>query len=238
MDIAGSTALVTGGSRGLGAAFVRELLDRGAAKVYATARDIGTVTEAGAVPVALEVTDPASVDQMARQVGDVDLLINNAGGLVGASFLGDDIDDLRRELDVNLFGPLRVARAVVPLIEANGGGHVLNVASVLSWVALGGSYSASKAALWSMSNSLRSELAPRGIGVTTLHMGYVDTDMTAAVRAPKSDPADVVRQALDGVEAGEWEVLADERSERVLPSSRSIVRNHVPPLAPSCRPRS
>lgn len=215
MDIAGSTALVTGGSRGLGAAFVRELLDRGAAKVYATARDVTTVTEPGAVPVALEVTDPASVEEMARQVGDVDLLINNAGGLVGASFLDGDVDDLQRELDVNLFGPLRVARAVVPHIGANGGGHVVNVASVLSWVALAGTYSASKAALWSMSNSLRAELAPRGIGVTTLHVGYVDTDMTAAVRAPKSDPLDVARRALDGVVSDAWEVLADDVSRQV-----------------------
>jgi short-subunit dehydrogenase len=222
------TALVTGATAGIGAAFARRLAADGY-DVLLVARDVARLDElAGrlrarhgveAEPLPADLSTEAGQAAVAGRLSDpvapVDLLINNAGGLVGASFLGDDIDDLRRELDVNLFGPLRVARAVVPLIEANGGGHVVNVASVLSWVALGGSYSASKAALWSMSNSLRSELAPRGIGVTTLHMGYVDTDMTAAVRAPKSDPADVVRQALDGVEAGEWEVLADDVSRQV-----------------------
>jgi NAD(P)-dependent dehydrogenase (short-subunit alcohol dehydrogenase family) len=211
----GSVALVTGGGRGLGRALVDDLFARGAAKVYATARDPRTIADDRVVPLALEVTDPASVAAAAELAQDVTVLVNNAGVLVNASFLDSPVEDVRREFETNFFGPLHVTRAFAPILERNGGGHVLNVHSVLSWIALNGSYSASKAALWSMSNSLRLELAPRGIGVTGLHVGYVDTDMAAGVDGPKSSPADVAEQALDGVEAGAFEVLADEVTRRV-----------------------
>jgi len=205
--IKNSVVFVTGGSRGIGKALVDELYARGAAKVYATARDPRTVTHPDAVPVALEVTDPASVAAAAAQAQDVTH--------VGASFLTSPVEDVRKELETNFYGPLLVTRAFVPVIERNGGGHILNTHSVLSWLAINGSYSASKAALWSQTNSLRLELAPRGISVTGLHVGYVDTDMTAAVTAPKADPRDVAAQALDGIEAGAYEVLADDTSRLV-----------------------
>ncbi|MGW3571574.1 SDR family oxidoreductase [Streptomyces sp. NPDC000941] len=210
-----AVVLVTGGSRGIGRALVEEAYARGAAKVYATARDPRTVTHPDAVPVALEVTDPASVAAAAEQAQDVTVLINNAGALVGASFLGSPVDNIRREFETNFYGPLLVARAFVPVIERNGGGHILNVHSVLSWVGNAGSYSASKAALWSQSNSLRLELQPRGIGVTGLHVGYVDTDMTADIDASKADAGQVAAAALDGVESGAYEVLADDLTRRV-----------------------
>ena len=213
--IKNSVVFVTGGSRGIGKALVDELYARGAAKVYATARDPRTVTHPDAVPVALEVTDPASVAAAAAQAQDVTILINNAGAHVGASFLTSPVEDVRKELETNFYGPLLVTRAFVPVIERNGGGHILNTHSVLSWLAINGSYSASKAALWSQTNSLRLELAPRGISVTGLHVGYVDTDMTAAVTAPKADPADIAARALDGIEAGAHEVLADDTSRWV-----------------------
>ena len=213
--LSGKTAIVTGGSRGIGKALVEELYARGAGKVYATARDPRTVTHPDAVPVALEVTDPASVASAAEQAQDVTVLINNAGASVGASFLDSPVDDVRREFETNFYGPLLLTRAFVPIIERNGGGHLLNVHSVLSWIALGGSYSASKAALWSQSNSLRLELQPRGIDVTGLHVGYVDTDLASGVDAPKSDPRDVAALALDGVETGAYEVLADDISRHV-----------------------
>ncbi len=203
-----ATVLVTGGSRGVGKALVEELYARGAGKVYATARDPRTVTHPDAVPVALEVTDAASVAAASEQAQDVTILVNNAGGLVKASFLGSPLEDIRREFETNFYGPLLVTRAFAPVIERNGGGHILNVHSVLSWLGIAGSYSASKAALWSQTNSLRLELLPRGIAVTGLHMGYVDTDMTAGTDAPKADPRDIARAALDGVEAGDHEVLA------------------------------
>ncbi|MFF9160883.1 SDR family oxidoreductase [Streptomyces longwoodensis] len=214
-SIKGAVVLVTGGSRGLGRAFVDELFARGAAKVYATARDPRTVTHPDAVPLALEVTDPDSVAAAAARAQDVTVLVNNAGVSLGGSFLDSPVEDVRREFETNFYGPLLVTRAFVPVLERNGGGHVLNVHSVLSWLGVAGPYSASKAALWSQSNSLRLELRPRGIAVTGLHVGYVDTDMAADVDAPKSDPHDVAARALDGVESGAHEVLADDISRQV-----------------------
>ena len=214
-NIEGSVVLVTGGSRGIGRALVEELYKRGAKKVYATARDPKTVTHPDAVPLALEVSDPASVAAAAEQAQDVTILINNAGASVNANFLDSPVEDVRREFETNFYGPLLVTRAFVPIIERNGGGHLLNVHSVLSWVGVLGSYSASKAALWSQTNSLRLDLKPRGIDVTGLHVGYVDTDMAAHVDGPKSTPEDVAAQALDGIEAGAFEVLADDLTRQV-----------------------
>lgn len=214
--IKGAVALVTGGSRGIGKALVEELYARGAAKVYATARDPRTVTHPDAVPLALEVTDPASVAAAAAQAQDVTILVNNAGALVRASYLDSPVEDVRREFETNFYGPLLVTRALVPAIERNGGGHVLNAHSVLSWLATAGSYSASKAALWSQTNTLRLELRPRGINVTGLHMGYVDTDMTAGLQGlEKIRPEDVAALALDGVESDAYEVLADDVTRQV-----------------------
>ncbi|MEY9962613.1 NAD(P)-dependent dehydrogenase (short-subunit alcohol dehydrogenase family) [Streptacidiphilus sp. MAP12-16] len=213
--IAGSTVLVTGGSRGIGKALVEALYARGAKKVYATARDPRSVTHPDAVALALEVTDPASVAAAAEQAPDVTILINNAGAAVGASFLTSPVEEVRREFETNFYGPLQTTRAFVPIIEANGGGHLLNVHSVLSWIALAGSYSASKAAFWSQTNSLRLDLQPRCIGVTGLHVGYVDTDMAAHVDGPKTSPHSVAEQALAGIEANAYEVLADDLSRQV-----------------------
>ncbi|SEC66577.1 Short-chain dehydrogenase [Streptomyces sp. 3213] len=214
-NIEGSVVLVTGGSRGIGRALVEALYERGAKKVYATARDPKTVTHPDAVPLALEVSDPASVAAAAEQAQDVTILINNAGAAVSANFLDSPVEDIRREFETNFYGPLLVTRAFVPIIERNGGGHILNFHSVLSWVGIAGSYSASKAAFWSQTNSLRLDLKPRGIEVTGLHVGYVDTDMAAHVDAPKSTPESVAAQALDGIEAGAFEVLADDLTRQV-----------------------
>ncbi|MFE1199841.1 SDR family oxidoreductase [Streptomyces olivaceoviridis] len=225
-----AVVLVTGGGRGLGRALVDEVLARGAAKVYATARDPRSVTNPDVVPLALEVTDPASVAAAAEQAKDVTVLVNNAGVSVQASFLTSPVEDIRREFETNFYGPLQVTRAFVPIIEANGGGHVLNVHSVLSWIGVAGSYSASKAALWSQTNSLRLELKPRGIGVTGLHVGYVDTDMAADVDAPKSSPKDVAALAIGGVESGAYEVLADDLSRRVKAGLAADIETLYPQL--------
>ncbi|WP_036502185.1 MULTISPECIES: SDR family oxidoreductase [Nocardia] len=229
--IEGAVVFVTGGSRGIGKALVENLYQRGASKVYATARNPRTVTHPDAVPVALEVTDLASVTAAADLAPDVTILINNAGVSVGASFLGSPIDDIRREFDTNFYGPLLVTRAFAPTIERNGGGHILNVHSVLSWLAVGGSYSASKAALWSQTNSLRLELQPHGIAVTGLHVGYVDTDLTAGIQAPKTSAAEVAALALDGIETGAHEVLADDISRHVKAGLAADITTQYPQLA-------
>ncbi|UUU19596.1 SDR family oxidoreductase [Streptomyces sp. DSM 40750] len=213
--VKGANVFVTGGSRGIGKMLVEELYTRGAGKVYATARDPRSVTHPDAVPLALEATDPASVAAAAEQAQDVTILINNAGASVRASYLNSPMEDVRRDLETNFYGPLLVTRAFVPIIERNGGGHILNAHSALSWLADGTPYGASKAALWSQTNSLRLELQPRGIAVTGLHMAYVDTDMTAGVDAPKADPRDIAVAALDGIEAGAHEVLADDTTRWV-----------------------
>lgn len=210
------TALVTGANRGLGREFVQQLLDRGVTKVYAGARDPGTVDldDPRVVPLQLDVTDPDSVARATAVARDVSVVVNNAGISLAARVLDDDPAKLRRELEVNLFGPLAVTAAFGDQVAACSG-VVVNVASVLSWLALGGSYSVSKAALWSATDSMRLELGPRGVQVVGVYMGYVDTDMTSGVDAPKSAPADVVRQVLDGIEAGASEVIADDLTRAV-----------------------
>ena len=214
MQIAGSTALITGAGRGLGRHFAQALLDRGAAKVYATARRPGTIDLAGVTPLALDVTEPGSIRAAAAAAPDVDLLINNAGLAAYTDLVTGDLDDIRREMETNFFGPLHVVRAFAPVLAGHGGGAILNVLSVLSWISYQGSagYAAAKAAAWSMTNGVRLELAAQRTQVTGLVMASTDTDMMAGFDVPKNDPADVVRAALDGIEAGEIEIIADADS--------------------------
>ena len=217
MDLTSAVVLVTGANRGLGRQFATQLLERGA-KVYAGARDPGSIDLPGVVPVRIDVTDPASVEQAAKAAPDVTLLINNAGSSTGQPLVGGDLDLIRLEMETHYFGTLRVVREFVPIIEANGGGSILNVLSVLSWYHPGalGAYNAAKAAGWALTNSVRDQLAPRGIAVSALHVGYMDTDMAASVPAEqKIDPALVAKQALDGVEAGLAEILADDLTRGV-----------------------
>ena len=211
------TAFVTGANRGLGKRFAEELVARGA-KVYAAARRPDTIDVPGVVPVHLDITDPESVARAAELAGDVNVLVNNAGVSTGASLLTGSLDDVRLEMETHYFGTLSVTRAFVPVIEANGGGSILNVLSVLSWFHAPaiGAYSAAKAAGWAMTDAIRQELAPRGIHVASLHVGYMDTDMAAAVPADqKVDPSAVAKQALDGLFAGEPEILADDLTRAV-----------------------
>ncbi|MGW9194263.1 SDR family oxidoreductase [Micromonospora chersina] len=217
MKIAGSTALVTGANRGFGRHLAAELLARGAT-VYAGARNPDTVDLPGVTPVRLDVTDPASVAAAAEVAGDVTLLVNNAGVSTGADLLDGDLAEIRRELETHYLGTLSVVRAFAPRIAANGGGTVLNILSALSWITFPqvGAYGAAKAAEWSMTNALRAQLADRGVRVAGLHVGYMDTDMAAHVTAPKSDPAEIARLAVDGIEADRYEIVADETSRQVL----------------------
>jgi len=216
MKIEGSIALVTGANRGLGAAYARSLLDRGAAKVYAAVRRPETVTDPRLIPVRLDLTDRASIRAAADVAADTTLLINNAGVSTGASILGDEAR-VRDELEINYLGPLAVSRAFAPVLAENGGGALVNVLSVLSWIAFpdSGGYCAAKAAMWSATNALRVTLAENGTDVVAVHVGYMDTDMAATVTAPKTAPDLVAQATLDAIEAGHHEVLADEPSRQV-----------------------
>jgi NAD(P)-dependent dehydrogenase (short-subunit alcohol dehydrogenase family) len=211
MDITGTTALVTGANRGIGRHFALELLERGATRVYATARDVGSIDLPGVEVLRLDVTDPASVAAVAEAAGDVTLLINNAGFASPQPLLTGDVDVMRREMETNHYGTLAMVRAFAPALARNGGGGILNVLSAGSWASGpgAGGYGASKAAAWSLTNNLRLELAAQGTQVTGLYMAATDTDMMAGYDVPKNDPAAVVRAALDGVQAGAFEVIAD-----------------------------
>lgn len=220
MDIAGSVALVTGANRGIGRHFARQLLERGAKKVYATARRPQLVDLPGVEVLPLDITDPASVTAAASAARDVALLVNNAGISTAQNLVTGDLDVIRSEMETHFFGTLGVIRAFAPVLAANGGGAIVNVLSAMSWFSNEGanSYAAAKAAQWSLTNGVRLELAGQGTLVTGLHLGAVETDMTAGLDIDKDDPAVVVRAALDGVEAGRLEVLADEWSRHVKAS--------------------
>ena len=207
----GSVVLVTGANGGLGREFVEQALARGASKVYATARTPQEWGDPRVVPLALDVTDEASIAAAVAAAPDVTVLINNAG-IGGGGPISGDLSDLRHIFETNFFGAIAVASAFAPVLKANGGGVLMNVHSLLSWLGVAGGYSATKAALWSATNSLRLELAPQGTHVIGLHLGYTDTGMTVGVTAPKNDPADVVRDSYDGLEAGDYEILADQGS--------------------------
>lgn len=218
MKIADATVLITGANRGIGLAFAKAFLARGARRVYAGARDPSRIDLAGATPLKLDVTSAADVEAAVARAGDATIVVNNAGIAAFGSFLADDAEQsLRRHLETNLLGVLRVSRAFAPVLARNGGGALLNVASIASWITnpLLANYAVSKAALWSLSNGLRNDLRSQGTQVTTLHMGFVDTDLTKDVTMPKSTPEAIVEQALGALEAGADEVLADDMTRQV-----------------------
>jgi NAD(P)-dependent dehydrogenase (short-subunit alcohol dehydrogenase family) len=218
MKIEGSVALVTGANRGLGAAFASGLLAAGAAKVYAAARDPASVTLPGVVPVRLDVTQPDHVAALARELTDVTLLVNNAGIAEFGSLLdAGAIDALHRQFQTNAVGPLRLVQAFAPILARNGGGAVVNVLSVLSWLTLPGTggYSASKATGWALGNALRQELQAQGTDLLAVHSAVIDTDMGRDLPGQKIAPGDVVQQALAALEAGQPELLADATTHQV-----------------------
>ncbi|GAA2127414.1 SDR family oxidoreductase [Streptomyces synnematoformans] len=220
LRIDGAVALVTGANRGLGRLFARQLLDRGAARVYAAARRPESADLPGAVPLRLDVTDADEVRAAAEAAGDVTLVVNNAGVSHWTDLVTGDLSAVRAEMETNFWGTLNVVRAFAPALAAHGGGALLNVLSAQSWFAYPGTngYHASKAAQWALTNGVRMELAAQGTLVTGLHLGAVDTDFSAAYDGPKGDPAAVARAGLDGVEAGAAEVIADDWSAHVKKS--------------------
>ena len=213
----GRTILITGANGGLGREFVRQGLDRGARRVYAAARTPRTWDDDRVVPLRLDLTDAATIADAAASASDVDLVVNNAAIAPEAdrTLLSGDDDVARSIFETNVLGPVRVTKAFAPVLAAHGGGAILNVLSLAAWTPVPTAYAASKAAAWSASNAMRIELAAQGTTVTGLIVGMIDTAMGARFDLPKSNPADVVAQAYDGVATGALEVLADEDSRTV-----------------------
>ncbi|HZA52725.1 MAG TPA: SDR family oxidoreductase [Candidatus Udaeobacter sp.] len=218
MKVRDSVAFVTGANRGLGLVFAQELLAAGAQKVYAAARHPELITLDGVDRVPLDVTKPDTIVAAAREYTDVNLLINNAGISLWTGFLSPAaVEAARSEMETNYFGPLLVSRAFAPVLAKNGGGAIVNVLSILSWIAVpdGGTYSASKAAAWALTNWLRTGLREQGTQVVGVHAGPIDTDMASQLTLPKVKPVDVVRQVLSAIEAGQDEVLADDMTRQI-----------------------
>lgn len=185
-SLAERTVLVTGANRGMGREYVAQLLSRKVAKVYAATRNplAIDVSDPRVIPLQLDVTDAVSVAEAADLATDVGILINNAGISRASSVLDKDTSALRGELETNLFGPLALASAFADRI-AERSGAIVNVSSVLAWLPLGMSYGVSKAAMWSATESMRIELAPRGVQVVGVYVGLVDTDMGRFADAPE-----------------------------------------------------
>lgn len=226
--------LVTGANGGLGRAFVAEALQRGATKVYATARTPREWSDARVVPLALDINSPESVAAAAEQAADTTVLINNAGiSDAGLPVLSTPLDAVRSVFETNVFAQLAVTQAFAPVLARNGGGGVINVHSALSWLGVG-TYSATKAAFWSFSNALRVELLDQKTHLLGAHLGYTDTPMIARLDVPKEDPRDIVTAIYDGLEAGEPEVLADETSRQV----KQALSGPLPALYPQLQTAS
>ncbi|WP_296002399.1 SDR family oxidoreductase [Rugamonas sp.] len=218
MNIKDSVVLVTGANRGLGLALIKALKLAGARKIYAAARDPSTITLPGVLAIKLDVTNAADIAAAVQAAPDLTILINNAGIMLNSSTVdADAATKARAEMDANFFAPMALSSAFAPVLKSNGGGAIVNVLSVLSWLSLPGSatYSASKAAAWAMTNGLRGDLYAQGTQVLGAHMGLMDTDMAKGVDMDKTHPDLIAKEILTALEANQDEVLTDETSRQV-----------------------
>lgn len=228
MEIKQVVAVVTGANRGIGRELVRALLNAGAKKVYATARDINSLTVTQAldpkrvVALQLDVTDHQRVAALPKEAGDANMLINNAGVLDFGGILDVPLDAVKRNIETNFYGKLLMARAFAPIIERNGGGAIVNMLSLVSLVSAPGlsGYNASKAAAWSMTLSLRASLASKGITVHGVFPAGVDTDMLAGVDVPKASPVDVAKAVMSGLALNHEDIFPDAMSTQVYAAWR------------------
>lgn len=218
MEIKGSVALVTGANRGIGRAFARALIGHGAGKVYAGVRDLASVADRDITPLRLDVTKPEQIAEAAAVAGGVTIVINNAGSAgAGTTLLEGSFDHARQAMEVNYFGTWAVSRAFAPILARNGGGALVNMLSLASWVGrpLFPGYAASKAAQWSLTDSLRQGLREQGTLVIGVHAGFVDTDFSAWTDAPKISAASLAEQTMHALTNGWGEVLADQATREV-----------------------
>ncbi|GAB7042251.1 MULTISPECIES: SDR family oxidoreductase [Catenuloplanes] len=212
MNLKNSVALVTGANRGLGRHFAQELLARGAARVYATARRPESVDLPGATVLRLDVTDRASIAAAVDAAPDVTVLVNNAGNSSFANLVDGDEAEIRGQLDAFFWGPLWLVRAFAPILRANGGGGILNINSAMSWVSgdRANAYHVAKAAQWAMTNSVRAELAGQGTHVAGAYFGMTDTGHQDFWTGPLNDAAEIARRTLAAFEEGQIEIIPDE----------------------------
>jgi NAD(P)-dependent dehydrogenase (short-subunit alcohol dehydrogenase family) len=220
MKIADSTVLVTGANRGIGKALIEEALGRGAKRVYAGARQHFAHTDRRVTPIILDVTDATQIRAAVEKVGALDILINNAGISVQNEL--SDRAALERLLAVNLFGTYDVTQAFLPVLSGSRSA-IVNILSLASMAAVPFDplYSISKAAAFSLSQSLRALLAGRGVSVHIVLPGPIDTDMTRDLDIPKASPESTARAILDGVEKEEEEIFPDPMSEAVAEGWRN-----------------
>jgi NAD(P)-dependent dehydrogenase (short-subunit alcohol dehydrogenase family) len=214
--VSGATALVTGGQRGLGKEIVRELLRAGAAKVYVTSRTPVAEDDPRIVPLGFELADPQAAAELARAAGDVGIVVNNAGIMTFGPLLGDDQQEVERVFGIVAFGPLRVAKAFAPVLAANGGGALVNMHSLTAWIAGfpgSGTHGAAKAALISITNTLRAELAAQGTQVLGVQLSLTDTDLVRQLDGTKNDPRAVAADIVAALQKGEPELIADDSSQ-------------------------
>jgi NAD(P)-dependent dehydrogenase (short-subunit alcohol dehydrogenase family) len=213
--VKGAVALITGANRGLGAAFARALVERGARTVYAAARNPTAVIDQQVVPVKLDITDPDQVAAAVVRCPDVTLLVNNAATAHVSPLIGaPSLDAARQQMEINYFGTLAMCRAFAPVLASNGGGAVVNMLSIVSFFnnVTMGSFCPTKAALWSLTNGIRIELRRQGTLVVAVHSGFIDTTLAAGFNVAKHPPRYVADEVIDAVEAGTEEVLIDERT--------------------------
>jgi NAD(P)-dependent dehydrogenase (short-subunit alcohol dehydrogenase family) len=218
MNIKDSVVFITGANRGLGLQLAKAALAAGAKRVYGAARDPKSVTLPGVIPVQLDVTRHDDIAAVTREFRDVTILINNAGIVRTGGILADNaLEQARAEMETNVIGPMLLSKGFAPTLQANGGGAIVNILSVLAWYSQGptNTYSMSKSAAWALTNGLRIELAAQGTLVLGAHMGYMETDMTAGYDMPKVKPEDVAAKIFEALAAGKEEVLADELTHQV-----------------------
>ncbi|MBZ5541448.1 MAG: SDR family oxidoreductase [Acidobacteriia bacterium] len=218
-----SIALVTGANRGIGRAFVEALLERGVNRVYAAARKLTDLEPVVAIdrkrvlPLKIDITSLAEINAAAEKACDVNLLINNAGIADFGSLLDAPGESIRRNMETNYFGTLHAIRSFAPVIEKNGGGAIVNLLTIVALASMPGLgvYNASKAAAWSMTQSLRADLRKRKIRVYGVFPGPVDTDMIRGVDMPKTSATDVARAVLSGIENGDEDIFPDPMAKQM-----------------------
>ncbi len=215
------TVLITGSNRGIGSAIVTALLGRDVKKIYAAARNPDNLPDFGddrVVPLKLDITDPDQIRRAAESAADVDLLINNAGVAAFTSLLDGPLELLQRDMDTNYFGTLDMVRSFVPVLETKRDAAIVNVVTIAAFVnfPMVGGYSASKSALFSLSQGIRIELATRGIAVHTVNPGPIDTELAAEFPAEKASPESTAENILAALENGEVDIFPDVGGQEMI----------------------